>query len=60
MDPTYKMAVTYAAGNTQEHPGLTEDRMLVGVEAFLRDMTNLEGRGVARLAIEIEGVEVEA
>lgn len=51
---TFRIEVTYAAGNTQEHPGLTAAQMGSGAFAFLRDLVNLQGEGVTRVVVAIE------
>jgi hypothetical protein len=50
----FKLAVTYAAGNTQEHTGLNEAQAQIGLSAFVRDMVSLDGRGVRAVSLEIE------
>jgi hypothetical protein len=54
-EPTYKLTVTYALGHDQEHPGLTAEAVEQGFVAFFHDLTYLEGEGVQRIAVEIEG-----
>jgi hypothetical protein len=53
----FKLTVTYAAGHSQEHPGLSAEQLETGTGAFLRDLLNLEGRGITRLVAEIDGGE---
>lgn len=51
---TYKLTVTYAAGHSQEHPGLTAEQIETGTGAFVRDLALLKGRGITKLVAEIE------
>lgn len=53
-EATYRIDVTYAPGNTDERTGLTPDIAEPGAQAFLRDLFSQEGRGVARIVIEVE------
>ena len=51
---TYKISVTYAAGNTHEHTGLTIVQAEHGVNAFTSDLLYLQGKGVAKFVLEME------
>lgn len=50
----YKLSVTYAAGNTQEHFGLDGPALYSASSAFLNDLIGLEGSGIARLVAETD------
>jgi hypothetical protein len=57
---TYRIEVTYASGGRpQVHRGLEKNIAFVGAGAFLRDLQNLEGRGIKRFTIEAEEEEEE-
>jgi hypothetical protein len=51
---TYKITVTYAAGNTEEHPGLSAAQAENGIGAFARDLLYLEGEGARSVTLEAE------
>lgn len=51
---TYKLIVTYAGGNTNEHPGLSAEQAETGAGAFLRDLLNRRGAGVVRVTVEVD------
>lgn len=53
-DPAYRLEVTYAHGNTQEHKDLTPDQAEIGTGAFLSDLLHLRGEGITRLVVEIQ------
>lgn len=53
---TYRIVVTYAAGNSQEHSGLSAEQVETAAGAFLRDLLGLAGAGVARVEVEAETV----
>lgn len=57
---TFCIEVTYAAGNTQRHEGLTADQADTGAGAFVHDLTYLDGEGVRRVVIEKEYPRCEA
>lgn len=50
----YRIAVTYAAGNTQEHVGLSPEQAEQGAGAFLRDLINLRGAGVRAVTVTLD------
>jgi hypothetical protein len=56
---TFTIKVWYAATGEddppQEHRGLTSEQVETGMGAFVRDLTGLEGRGVRRVTLEVEG-----
>lgn len=54
MSVTYRLEVTYAAGHTQEHTGLTSEQIEHGIGAFGSDLAHLEGRGITKLVAELE------
>lgn len=51
---TFKLTVTYAAGHSQDHPGLSDDQAVQGAGAFMRDLVGLGGTGITRLVVEVE------
>lgn len=53
--PSYRLTVTYAAGHDQAHEGLAAEQALTGAGAFLSDLLGLQGIGITRLVVEIEG-----
>ena len=57
---TFKLTVTYAAGNDQEHPGLDYNQAFVGAQAFMRDMNSLGGKGCTKVVVEIERTPLRA
>lgn len=58
-EPTFRLTVVYAAGNAQEHEGLTLAQADTGLGSFSRDLFRLKGAGVRSVKVEIEPVAAE-
>jgi hypothetical protein len=52
--PAYLIKVTYASGSAGIHASLSAEQAETGAGAFLRDLFELEGRGVREVCVAIQ------